>query len=139
MSLGFFGWCRLEYEDDELAVYSYNGENFSPNDDERAAQEGPTGLFSIWKRCLEEPEVYVKRKKVRGRKCLVEKRVPHLPDIGRHISEEGVVIERLCGLDALSEKQGRGVRPIFAYVFLSKVFLGYQANGALPEECLFLQ
>ena len=55
MSLGYAGHARLEVEDDEIAIYSYTGENWNVrNEDARSALESEEGQFTISKSCLIE-------------------------------------------------------------------------------------
>lgn len=55
MSLGYAGHAWLEVEDDEIATYSYTGENRNVRDEgERSALESEEGRFTISKSCLIE-------------------------------------------------------------------------------------
>ena len=50
MSLGYAGHARLEVEDDEIAIYSYTGENWNVRDeDARSALVSEEGQFTISK------------------------------------------------------------------------------------------
>lgn len=64
MTLGYAGHARLEAEDDEIAIYSYTGEDWNVQDESaRNALECDSGQFTISKSCLIEPEI---RRKVKN-------------------------------------------------------------------------
>lgn len=55
MPLGHAGHAWLEVEDDEIAIYSYTGENWNIRDEDvRSALESEEGQFTISKSCLIE-------------------------------------------------------------------------------------
>lgn len=57
MSIGYVGKCRIEIEDDEVAIYSYSGENWNDGGkSQRGDRELYDGSFIIYKDCLDEPE-----------------------------------------------------------------------------------
>lgn len=65
MSLGYAGHARLEVEDDEIAIYSYTGENWNVRDkDARNALESDEGQFVISKSCLIELAMHGKVKRL---------------------------------------------------------------------------
>lgn len=65
MSLGYTGMCKKELEDDEVVIYSYSGENWN---DGGKSKNGDSllcdGRFTIYKDCLEEPEIHAKLKRM---------------------------------------------------------------------------
>lgn len=60
MSLGYAGHARLEVEDDEIAIYSYTGENRNVRDEDASARSkarkgslsSASPVSSSW-RCME--------------------------------------------------------------------------------------
>lgn len=73
MSLGYAGHARLEVEDDEIAIYSYTGENRNVRDEgARSALESEEGQFTISKSCLIELAMHGKVERLpNGRTILV--------------------------------------------------------------------
>lgn len=65
MSLGHAGHARLEVEDDEIAIYSYTGENWNIRDeDARSVLESEEGQLTISKSCLIELAMHRKVKRL---------------------------------------------------------------------------
>jgi hypothetical protein len=138
MSLGYTGMCKKELEDDEIVIYSYSGENWN---DGGKSKSGDSllydGSFIIYKDCLEEPEIHIKRKKMpSGRKKFVEKRIVLFPNLFEHLENKKIVIEKEC-------KNAFRVQEIpidyIAYRLLLHIFERYQFEGALPEKEVFFQ
>lgn len=69
MSLGYSGLCVKVMEDDEVAIYSYAGENLNDGVSKIGDALLQDGMITIYKRCLEEPEIHS-----RLRQCHQEKR-----------------------------------------------------------------
>ena len=93
----------------------------------------------IFKRCLEEPEIHVKNKKMpSGKRTTIEKRIIHTPSIGKHLIDEDIVIEKKCKNEfkrmAMSE-----IDCYLAYILMNKIFEAYQRDGMLENEESFLQ
>lgn len=132
MSLGYAGHARLELEDAEIAIYSYTGEDWNVQDESaRKALESAIGQFTIYKSCFIEPEVHCKvRKTPNGRKKLIEKKVVCHPDLSGLIDDGGIVIDKLCGVDA----ETSNYRPRIYIHLLRHIFENYQLNGRLPEK-----
>lgn len=82
MSLGYAGHARLEVEDDEIAIYSYTGENWNVRDEGvRSALESEEGQFTISKSCLIELAMHRKVERLSdGGKGRVEKAIVKNPD-----------------------------------------------------------
>ena len=138
MSLGYCGMCLKQADDSEMAIYSYAGENW--NDDGKS-QSGDCmlqdGVIVIYKRCLEEPEIHEKVKRMpSGRKKLVTKRITHYPSIGDHIRAGDIIIEKECK-NAFRRPSYMPIDYI-ANKLLPKIFISYQENGALPEKEIFI-
>ena len=138
MSIGYVGKCRMEMEDDEVAIYSYSGENWNDGGkSQRGDRELYDGSFIIYKDCLEEPEIHIKRKKMpSGRTKLVEKRIVHFPNLFEHLENRKIVIEKECK-NAFKVQE----MPIdfIASQLLLHVFERYQLEGELPEKEMFFQ
>lgn len=140
MSLGYYGICHKELEDEATVVYSYRGENWNLPEEQRARLEAIPGMFTIQKSALEEPEIHVKRGRIsKRRKGLVEKRIPHTPDIACHVRDGGITIDKPCGVDALDSARYYGGVPRCAFFLLSHVFEHYMMAGELPEVEEFIQ
>lgn len=131
MALGYAGHARLEAEDDEIAIYSYTGEDWNVRDESaRAALVSDSGQFTISKSCLIEPEIHSKVRKLNGRKRLVEKRVVRDPSLADLIRNGDVVVDKLCVVDSEAS-----VYPPRIYARLLRlIFRSYQINGRLPEK-----
>jgi len=113
--------------------------NWSLEKSLRQEVEPRAGTIMIAKRCLLEPEVHVKKRRVsKGRKALVEKRILRTPDIGACLSAGDIVIEP-CGLDAYEIGEGMRPMPMAAFRLIWHIFERYQADGALPEIGCFIQ
>lgn len=138
MSLGYYGICRLEAEDDHAAVYSYRGENWNLPRDVRDEFGSVVGSFTIMKDSLEEAEVVTKRCKVNGRKKTVVKRVFHSPDVVSHVKQGDVVLDEPCDVDRLEMEESRHALPRTARHLIAHVYERYMRDGVLPEVEEFL-
>lgn len=139
MSLGYIGMCKKELEDDEIAIYSYAGENWN---DGRKSKSGDSflcdGSFIIYKECLEETEIHRKFKKMpSGRKKIIEKRIPHAPDIIEYVNDKRIIVEKEC---KNAFRCGETI-PIdyIAYLLILHVIERYQLDGELHEKESFIQ
>lgn len=131
MSLGYVGHARLEAEDDEIAIYSYTGEDWNVQDESvREALESDSGQFTISKSCLIEPEVHSKVRKLNGRKRLVEKTIVRDPDLADLIRNGDIVVDKLCAVDS----EASVYHPHICARLLRLIFRSYQVNGRLPEK-----
>ena len=140
VSLGYYGTCHKELEDDAVVIYSYRGEDWNLPKEERGRLEAIPGMFTIQKSTLEEPEIHVKRGRVsKRRKGLIEKRIPRTPDIVGHVRDGGITIDEPCGVDAFDPSPYYGDVPRCAYILLSHVFKHYMMTGELPENEEFIQ
>ena len=139
MSLGIYGRCQLESEDDYWIVYSYSGENWNLDRAVRQEVETRAGAFMIAKNCLLEPEVRTRKRRVsKQRKALVEKRIVRIPDIGNCISVGDIIIE-YCGLDAYELAEGIQPASRTALILIRHIFERYQKDGTLPESEFFIK
>lgn len=139
MSLDYVGFCYLEIEDPDYAIYSYRGEDWNLKPEVREQLEHIKGSFTIAKSCLEEPEIHRRVKKTpKGKKKFVEKIIVHTPDINAHIASGDVVIDNLCGVDMIRNKSSFS-RPSIVHSLLDKVFISYQECGHLPDEVCFIR
>lgn len=137
MSIGRYGECHKELEDEETVIYSYRVEDWGLPDEVRSEVEPVEGMFTIQKSALEEPEIHIERKKISAhRKGFVEKRVPRCPDISAHIEAGEVTVDKLCGIDAMEREAGG--HGSWAEGLIFRVFVLYMINGELPEEEGFL-
>jgi hypothetical protein len=137
MSIGRYGECHKELEDEETVIYSYRVKDWGLPDDVRSEVEPVEGMFTIQKSALEEPEIRIERKKISAhRKGFVEKRVPRCPDISAHIEAGEVTVDKLCGIDAMEREAGG--HGSWAEGLIFRVFVLYMINGELPEEEGFL-
>lgn len=131
MTLGYAGHARLEAEDDEIAIYSYTGEDWNVQDESaRDALVSDSGQFAISKSCLIEPEIHSKVRKLNGRKRLVEKTVVRDPDLADLIERGGIVVDKLCAVDS----EASVYHPRIYARLLRLIFRSYQVNGRLPEK-----
>ena len=132
MSLGYAGHARLEVEDDEIAIYSYTGENRNVRDEgARNALEGEEGQFTVSKSCLVELAMHRKVKRLpNGRKGRVEKAIVRHPDLAGMMDRGDIVVDKLCGVDA----EMSGYRPCIHRCLLRHIFESHQLNGRLPEK-----
>ena len=65
MSLGYAGHAWLVEEDDEIAIYSYAGEDLNVRaEGERSALESEEGQFTISKSCLIELAMHRKAERL---------------------------------------------------------------------------
>ena len=72
-------------------------------------------MFTISKSFLQEPEFHSKLKKMPdGKKKLVEKKIIVTPDIGTAVENDGIVIDKQCGIDLIWQKPCRDSS--FAYL-----------------------
>ena len=139
MSLGYCGKCKLVYQDDEIARYAYAGENWNDNESVAGDMNLLDGVIAIYKKCLEEPEIHIKKKKTAsGKKVTYEKRIIHTPSIGMHIEDGNIVIEKKCK-NEFNRSESNDVECYLAYRLLVKIFEAYQKDGVLPSEECFLQ
>ena len=139
MSFGYCAKCKLIEQNDEIARYAYSGENWNDNNSQSGDIDLLDGVICIFKRCLEEPEIHIKNKKMpSGKSTSFEKRIVHIPAIGKHIADGNIVIEKKCKNEfmrvTVSEVDG-----YLASYLLVKVFEKYQRGGILPEEESFIQ
>lgn len=132
MSLGYAGHARLEVEDDEIAIYSYTGENWNVRDkDARNALVSEEGQFTISKSCLIELAMHGRVKRLpNGGKGRVEKAIVRHPDFAGMMDRGDIVVDKLCGVDAKTS----GYHPCIYLCLLRHIFESYQLNGRLPEE-----
>jgi hypothetical protein len=139
MSLGYLGNCKLVVQDDNIALYSYSGENWNDKNSKSGDIELLDGVLCIFKKCLEEPEIYTKVKKLpSGKRKTFEKRIVHTPSIVEHILEEQIIIEKKCKNEFKRETMD-GVECYIAHMLLRKIFTEYQENGVIPEKTAFIQ
>lgn len=139
MSLGYCGKCKLVYQDDEIARYAYARENWNDNESVAGDMNLLDGVIAIYKKCLEEPEIHIKKKKTAsGKKVTYEKRIIHTPSIGMHIEDGNIVIEKKCK-NEFNRSESNDVKCYLAYRLLVKIFEAYQKDGVLPSEECFLQ
>jgi len=139
MSLGYCGKCKLIVQDDNIALYAYSGENWNDKNSKSGDIELLDGIFCIFKKSLEEPEIHAKVKKLpSGNRKIFEKRIVHNPSIEEHILEEQIVIERKCKNEFKRDNWG-SVECYIAHMLLCKIFTEYQKNGAIPEKTAFIQ
>lgn len=95
------------------------------------------GIIVIYKRCIEEPEIHEKIKRMTsGRKKLVTKRITHYPSIGDHIRAGEIIIEK----EYKNAFQRPSYMPIdyIANMLLTKIFISYQENDVLPDKEIFI-
>ena len=132
MSLGYARHARLETEDDEIAIYSYTGENWNVRDeDARNALESEEGQFTISKSCLIELAMRRKVKRLpNGRKGRAEKAIVRHPDLAGMMDRGDIVVDKLCGGDTKTS----GYHPCIYLRLLHHIFESYQLNGRLPEK-----
>lgn len=132
MSLVYVGHARLEVEDDEIAIYSYTGEDWNVRDeDARGALESEEGQFTIGKSCLVELAMHGRVERLPdGRKGRVEKAIVRHPDLAGMMDRGDIVVDKLCGVDA----EASGYRPFIYPCLLRHIFESYQLNGRLPEK-----
>lgn len=132
MLLGYAGHAQLEVEDDEIAIYSYTGDNWNVRDeDARNALESEEGQFAISKSCLIELAMHRKVKRLPdGRKGRVEKAIVRYPNLAGMMDRGDIVVDKLCGVDT----EAFGYRPSIYLCLLRHIFESYQLNGRLPEK-----
>ena len=132
MSLVYVGHARLEVEDDEIAIYSYTGEDWNVRDeDARGALESEEGQFAISKSCLIELAMHRKVERLPdGGKGRVEKTIVRHPDLAEMMDRGDIVVDKLCGVDT----EAFGYRPCIYLCLLRHIFESYQLNGRLPEK-----
>lgn len=131
MTPGYAGHARLEAEDDEIAICSYTGEDWSAQDESaRHALECDPGQFTISKSCLIEPEIRRKVKKLNGRKKLIEKTIVRDPDLADLIRSGDILVDKLCAVDS----KASGYDPHIYARLIRLIFRSYQTNGRLPER-----
>lgn len=132
MSLGYVGYARLEVEDDEIAIYSYAGEDWNARDEDAcSALESEEGQFTISKSCLIELAMHRKVKRLPdGRKGRVEKAIVRHPDLAGMMDRGDIVVDKLCGVDA----EMSGYRLCIHRCLLRHIFESYQLNGRLPKK-----
>lgn len=131
MPLGYAGHARLEVADDEIAIYSYTGENWNVRDEgARNALESEEGQFTISKSCLVELAMRRKVKRLpNGRRGRVEKAIVRHSDLAGMMDRGDIVVDKLCGVDT----EAFGYRPCIYRCLLRHIFESYQLNGRLPE------
>ena len=118
-------------EDDEIAIYSYTGENRNVRDEgARSALESEEGQFTISKSCLIELAMHRKVKRLpNGRRGRVEKAIVRHPDLAGMMDRGDIVVDKLCGVDT----EAFGYRPCIYRCLPRHIFESYQLNGRLPE------
>lgn len=132
MLLGYAGHAQLEVEDDEIAIYSYTGDNWNVRDeDARNALESEEGQFAISKSCLIELAMHRKVKRLPdGRKGRVEKAIVRHPNLAGMMDRGDIVVDKLCGVDT----EAFGYRPCIYRCLPRHIFESYQLDGRLPEK-----
>ena len=139
LSLGYCGKCKLIMRDENVVHYAYSGENWNDSNSIVGDIDMLDGELIIYKRCLEEPEVHVRVKRLpSGKKSAFKKRVIHIPAIRQHIANGDIIIEKKCE----NEFQRVGTSEGDCYLadmLLLKIFEAYQRDGVLPSEKSFLQ
>lgn len=91
MSLGYMGMCTLMVEDDNLAIYTYRGEDWNLPEELRAEIEAVEGEFSIEKRCFEKPTIRTRIHRLpNGKKKTEVKKILHTVDWGKYLEDGGV-------------------------------------------------
>lgn len=136
MSLGYSGLCVKVMEDDEVAIYSYAGENLNDGVSKIGDALLQDGMITIYKRCLKEPEIHSRlRRMPSGKKKLVAKRIPHFPSVDEHIQNGDIMIDKECK-NAFCKGYSFDY---IAYRLLVHIFVNYQKKGGLPEKDSFIQ
>ena len=136
MSLGYEGVCKLVDQDDEIAIYVYIGADIDCKT-QIAYRFDLDGVITIYKRCLEEPEIHTRiKRRPSGKKYESIKRITHIPDISKHLNNGDVIIEKECKNAC---RRGNMKTDYIAYRLLMKIFIYYQENGILPEHEMFMQ
>ena len=139
LSLGYCGKCELIEQNDDIVRYAYSGENWNDEMSQSGDIDLLDGIICISKKCLEEPEIHIKNRKMpSGKRNIIEKRIVHTPSIGNHILERTIVIEKKCK-NEFKRMATSEVDCYLAYVLLIKVFEAYQRDGILPNKEAFLQ
>ena len=139
MSLGYCGKCKLIEQNDDVARYTYSGENWNDDNSQSGDIELLDGIFCIYKRYLEEPEIHINNKKMPlGKRTAIEKRIVHTPSVGNHILNGDIVIEKKCK-NKFKRMAASEVDCYLADKLLTKIFEAYQREGTLPNEESFLQ
>ena len=93
-------------------------------------------MITIYKRCLEEPEIHSwLRRMPSGKKKLVAKRIPHFPSVDEHIQNGDIMIDKECK-NAFCKGYSFDY---IAYRLLVHIFVNYQKKGELPEKDSFIQ
>ena len=139
MSWGYTGLCRKALEDDEMVLYTYAGENWNDNGSSKSGDSLlQDGLIVIYKRCLEEPELHTRNRRMPGgKKVPITKRITHVPSIEKHVASRDIIVEKECK-NAFRRPAHAPIDHI-AYQLLVHTFERYQKDGILPEEESFLQ
>ena len=138
MSLGYCGKCKIIEQSEEIVIYGYSGENWNNPESKDGDRNLLDGRICIYKRCLEEPEIHVKTKRMKnGRKTIYEKRIIHSPSISEHIINNDIIIEKRCK-NEFSRSLGTQ-EDYIALILLFDIFREYQSKGSLPQEVAFIQ
>ena len=140
MSLGYRGRCKLIDQDDTMAIYTYAGENWNDNG---KSQENDCdlqdGLIIIYKKCLVEPEIHEKIKKMpSGKKKLIVKRIRKENNIAELIGKGDIVIDKRCK-NEFSRSRYNENQHYLAERLIDHIFDRYQDDGMLPIEEYFIQ
>lgn len=139
MSLGYMGMCTLMVEDDNLAIYTYRGEDWNLPEELRAEIEAVEGEFSIEKRCFEKPTIRTRIHRLpNGKKKTEVKKILHTVDWGKYLEGGGIVVFELCGLDGYSSEKGHRPGHILCCL-LGHLFREYQETGEIPKTAAFVK
>ena len=139
LSLGYCGKCKLIEQNDDVARYAYSGENWNDNNSQSGDIELLDGIICIYKRCLEEPEIHIKNKKMpSGKRITIKKRIVHTPSIEKHVANGDIIIENKCKNEFKRVATSK-VECYLANVLLVNLFEAYQRDGILPDKESFFQ
>lgn len=135
MSLGFIGYAKLKTIYDNVAIYSYSGENWNDSLSNEGDSQLFDGEFQLLISSLSEPEIHEKITKYKSRRKKVIKRIVQIQDINKIIENEEITVTRKC-----KNEFSRGeIDCYIASRLIYNIFEDYQINGKLPEKVSFIQ
>lgn len=130
MSRGIGGNARIVDEDDELIMYEYSVYNWNI-EEHKKSDHIYDGAIWIERSCFIEPEIHEKIKRTPGgRKKLVVKCIPQIPDYGKMISDGKIKIKNASHFFGTTLE---GI-DIMAMHLLYKILRQYQEDGKIPDR-----
>lgn len=129
MSMGYVGWAELEQITEESVIYKYGECNLNIKEYWNE-QHITDGTITINKRCVKEPEIHIKKKRLpSGRKKEIIKRIPTGINLEKSIPNGDIFIKK--SRNCWKEYDGIDV---FALNIICHIINKYQVEGEYTQK-----